>query len=680
MNILPDYQSIYDLKILNSSLFIITLLLTIVLFVFVLYKLQLKQKIILNFLNESRKVDIFGCFLAFIALISLSIASSLPYIGYKEITGKTYSEDIFFVIDLSKSMLAKDIGATRLDTAKKKIYSYMQYLKNNNEEKKVGIILFSSSSYVYCPLTFDFSVIDIYLDSVSSGLISSGGSNISESLKLTIESLNKVKSQKAKIIVFTDGEDNDDPELTKSFEVVKKNEKLLNGDYKLIIYGAGTKAGSPIEIADSVLVKDYEGNTVITRLDEEGLKKLVSTVNGNYFNLSLNNSEISDVLSVSSTLNASNKTFKIYNDKSFVFTLISLVIFILIYLRKSIKSTQTLGTISLIIFLLSFPLSGNAQENPIKATSNSNDLTNKSLRDGYNSYNSGDYETAKQIFEKNKLDSNKIENKQIINNALAKTYFKLQNYGKAESLFSEVLKNSQTPNQKFDSYYNRGNTFLQEKEYDKAIKDYENALQIKNGDDKTTHNLEVAKKLKEKQKAEEKENKKEDKKDENKKNQDKNKQDKNQQNNKKDQDSKNKDQDKSKPNQEKDDEKNDNKKDENKDNQGDKSEDKQEDKKDDLKKESKNQENKNAEDKNESENQAEEAKTNEPKPEENKDGNIKEMPTPSNEKQASANKNATYNEKGLKENEAKAWLNSLPDSQILLRQKTEYTNRTGKNW
>src|SRR5207244_4500475 len=78
--------------------------------------------------------------------------------------------DLFIALDVSRSMLAKDCAPNRLECAKSKI----KELVRNLSCERVGLILFSGSALVQCPLTSDYSAFHMFLDQVDVETISSG--------------------------------------------------------------------------------------------------------------------------------------------------------------------------------------------------------------------------------------------------------------------------------------------------------------------------------------------------------------------------------------------------------------------------------------------------------------------------------------------------------------------------
>src|SRR4030067_3322488 len=99
-------------------------------------------------------------------------------------------------------MLATDCAPNRLHFAKEKIKRLVKKLSC----ERVGLILFSGSAFVQCPLTSDYSAFHLYLDAVDAELISSGTTALDQAIVQALHSFESVSERKNKLLVlFTDG-------------------------------------------------------------------------------------------------------------------------------------------------------------------------------------------------------------------------------------------------------------------------------------------------------------------------------------------------------------------------------------------------------------------------------------------------------------------------------------------
>lgn len=206
----------------------------------------------------------------------LMIALLGPSFGNVKKEIKSISREIYLVVDLSLSMNANDIPPSRLDKAIHAIKRITTSLSSD----RIGIIGFSSSASIICPLTYDQSALKVFTDALSSNTTGAEGSDLGSGLELANTEL--VKSSNAGlnkvIILITDGED--------FGERVKKTVgEIQNNKINLMVLGVGTEDGSKIPF-NGVYKKDDIGNEVITRLNREYLTELAEAADGAYFEIS----------------------------------------------------------------------------------------------------------------------------------------------------------------------------------------------------------------------------------------------------------------------------------------------------------------------------------------------------------------------------------------------------------
>lgn len=204
-----------------------------------------------------------GAFFIFLALLS-------PQKLKEEQKVEVKGSDLYILMDISKSMLAQDSYPNRLELSKNELKEILLNLKGD----RVGIIPFSDSAYIQMPLTDDYFMAINYIDAIDSKLISGGGTQLLEALKLANSSFQKTEAKDKNVIIFSDGGDKE-PEV---LDFVKKN------NLKTFILGVGTEEGSVIPI-DNGFIKDNSGNIVVSKLNNTFLKELASESGGEYYSL-----------------------------------------------------------------------------------------------------------------------------------------------------------------------------------------------------------------------------------------------------------------------------------------------------------------------------------------------------------------------------------------------------------
>lgn len=214
--------------------------------------------------------------LILLALTCLVFAAANPQVGTKMQEVKQTGIDVFIILDVSNSMMAEDIKPNRLEKAKYQISNLINKLRGD----RIGLIIFAGQAYIQIPLTTDYSAANLFLSAVDVNSVPIQGTAIASAINLATASFDTLSTQKV-IIAITDGEDHEG-------DVQKAVENALSRDIKIYAIGLGSQAGVPIPIYNNrnQLVgfrKDREGNTVLTKLDEDVLKRIAIEGNGKYF-------------------------------------------------------------------------------------------------------------------------------------------------------------------------------------------------------------------------------------------------------------------------------------------------------------------------------------------------------------------------------------------------------------
>lgn len=209
------------------------------------------------------------------ALLIISLLG--PSFGNDSKEVKSIGKDIMIAIDLSQSMNAIDIQPTRLEKIK---YELNNIIEEFNSDR-IGLLIFSSEAFVQCPLTYDQSALNLFVETLSSALVPNTGTDFGPALRLALDKLDTDESSidaKAKIIILiSDGEDFGD-------ETESLRAEIRDRGIKLFALGVGTTQGSKIETANGIK-RDQQGNEVISKLNRQSLKELAARTGGSYFEI-----------------------------------------------------------------------------------------------------------------------------------------------------------------------------------------------------------------------------------------------------------------------------------------------------------------------------------------------------------------------------------------------------------
>jgi Ca-activated chloride channel family protein len=209
-----------------------------------------------------------------LALAGVVMALVNPKTGTRTEKVKREGIDIVFAIDVSRSMLAEDIKPSRLEKAKQIVSQIINTLGSD----RVGIVGYAGSAYPVLPITTDYSVAKMFLQSMDTEMVSSQGTAISDALEMSEKFFDDPQTSKI-VILVSDGEDHGQDSEAAAAAAKKKG-------IKLITVGVGTQKGGPIPLKDKGKItgykKDSDGQTVITKMYPDALKTLAERTGGGY--------------------------------------------------------------------------------------------------------------------------------------------------------------------------------------------------------------------------------------------------------------------------------------------------------------------------------------------------------------------------------------------------------------
>ncbi|MBX9851119.1 MAG: VWA domain-containing protein [Cytophagaceae bacterium] len=243
------------------------------------YLLYIIRIILISRKMKSGIKPVFYKFLIRSGYFSLLIIALLgPSFGNVKKEIKSLSKDIYLVVDLSLSMNATDVEPSRIEKVKQSLKKINRSLTSD----RIGIIIYTSTAHIQCPLTFDKEAVDLFIETLNPGLLSHGGTDLSTGLELAHEKFDKNDLNKI-IIVFTDGEDFGN----KSKDIVRKIEK---SNIHFFMVGVGTLEGGKIPF-NGKYKTDKEGKPVVSTLQRAALYELTEMGNGNYSEINQNSND-----------------------------------------------------------------------------------------------------------------------------------------------------------------------------------------------------------------------------------------------------------------------------------------------------------------------------------------------------------------------------------------------------
>lgn len=211
-----------------------------------------------------------------VAVLILGILTLMrPQWGFQWQEVKRRGLDILIAIDTSNSMLATDVKPNRLGRSKLAVKDLIKRLKGD----RVGLIAFSGTAFLQCPLTVDYNGFLLALDDLGTTTIPRGGTSITSAIKVAMDTYEGGDKKYKVLVIITDGEDHEgDP--------VKLAEEAKKEGIKIYCIGIGTTEGELIQLVDRngkrSFLKDREGNIVKSRLNERVLQRIALTTGGMY--------------------------------------------------------------------------------------------------------------------------------------------------------------------------------------------------------------------------------------------------------------------------------------------------------------------------------------------------------------------------------------------------------------
>jgi Ca-activated chloride channel homolog len=204
------------------------------------------------------------------ALIVITIAG--PQQGAKLRSVKRSGVELMIALDVSNSMLAEDIKPSRMENAKLAISKMIDQLEND----KVGLIVFAGDAYTQIPITTDYSAAKLFLNSVSTGIVSKQGTAIGSAIDLACKSFSPESTKGKAIILISDGENHED-------DAIAMAKKAAENGIIVNTIGMGLADGAPIPVpGTNDFRKDNSGNVVVSKLDENLLQQVAATTEGVY--------------------------------------------------------------------------------------------------------------------------------------------------------------------------------------------------------------------------------------------------------------------------------------------------------------------------------------------------------------------------------------------------------------
>ncbi|MBL8024208.1 MAG: VWA domain-containing protein [Elusimicrobia bacterium] len=387
--------------------------------------------------------------------------------------------DVMIAMDVSTSMLAEDVKPNRLTQAKREL----SLLINRLEGDRVGLVAFAGTAFLQCPLTLDYGAARSLLDLLAPDLIPRPGTSLTAAIDTALAGFPSNSARHQALVLLTDGEDH-------SKQLDAAVDRAAKAGLRIFTIGFGNKEGEIIPIRDpngdvTGYKKDKEGKTVLSKMDEPALRKISAKTGGAYFPATQGEVEITKILEEIGRMEKKDLDSRVFGQGENHFRLplaLAILLLLLEFLWPEVQRHWTrvfrdirAGRffVGVILGVLLFPARSEAL---------------------------GRYPRSEELAPLVQKEPGNPETQFNLGLAL---YIEQSYAAAAEAFEKSASANTHTPT-KAAALYNAGNAHYRQGRLEDAIEKYKQALRLVPSDIHAKHNLELAKKLDEKQKEKKK--------------------------------------------------------------------------------------------------------------------------------------------------------------------------------
>jgi len=211
--------------------------------------------------------------LTFAIIVIGIIVAARPQFGTKVEKVERKGIELVIAIDVSQSMLARDVKPDRLSRAKQILTRIIDERKND----KVAIIVFAGEAYVQLPMTADNQSAKLFLETIDTNLVPVQGTVIGSAINIGMNSFTSEKDIDKAMIIITDGENHEG-------NAVEMATEAANRGIQVNVVGIGSLEGVPVPVSEysNDVKKDSEGKVVISKLNEQMCNEIAAAGQGLY--------------------------------------------------------------------------------------------------------------------------------------------------------------------------------------------------------------------------------------------------------------------------------------------------------------------------------------------------------------------------------------------------------------
>lgn len=252
----------------------------------------------------SSRRPLFKALILCLVFISLVIAIARPQLGSKLKEVKRRGVELVIALDVSNSMLARDISPNRLERAKQAITRMVDKMSDD----RIGLIVFAGDAYVQLPVTSDYVSAKMFLSSINPGMVPTQGTSIGKAIDLAVNSFTEKSEKSRTLVIITDGENHED-------DVIAAAKRAAENGIVVHTIGIGNPNGSPIPInTNGAFLTDADGKIVMSKLDENTLMSIATATGGMYTLANNSNFGLNEVLAQIRKMDKQEFSSKVYSE------------------------------------------------------------------------------------------------------------------------------------------------------------------------------------------------------------------------------------------------------------------------------------------------------------------------------------------------------------------------------
>ena len=217
-------------------------------------------------------------------LVLLVLALARPQLGREAQKVRQKGVDIMLAVDVSLSMLARDVQPNRIEAAK---VAVRQFLRRSQTDR-VGLVVFSGRAFTLCPLTSDHAVVSDLVERCRINMIDSQGTAVGDAVGVCLNRLaapeapDETKQRSRVVVLLTDGESN--AGLLAPHEAA---EAAKRAGVRVHCVGVGSLAGAPVPVimndGREGFMTNQDQSLYVTRMEEGELRDVAQTTGGEYY-------------------------------------------------------------------------------------------------------------------------------------------------------------------------------------------------------------------------------------------------------------------------------------------------------------------------------------------------------------------------------------------------------------